>query len=47
MVDNMTLNDHQRVCNSCRIYIVLLFIFYIISLRTSSECTYLYQYFKE
>ena len=44
MIHNVTLNNHQKVCNSCTIYIVLLVIFFIISI--SSTFLYFYWYLK-
>ena len=40
MVFNGTVNDYGEVCNSCTIYIVLLVIFLIISIRISSAFIY-------
>ena len=36
MIHNATLNDHRQVCTSCKIYIMLLVIFFIISISIST-----------
>ena len=40
MIYNATLNDHRKVFNSCKIYIVLLVIFFIASISCSSAFIY-------
>ena len=32
LIYNVTLNDYEKVCNSCTIYIVLLVIFFIMTI---------------
>ena len=39
---NATLNDHEKVCNSCTMNIVVLAIFFIISISVSSAFIYFY-----
>ena len=46
MIYNATLNDHRKVCNSCTIYIVLLVMFFIISISISSAFIYFHRYLK-
>ena len=41
------LNDSEKVCNSCTMYIVLLVIFLIISISIGSAFTYFYWYLKK
>ena len=36
MIYNGTVNDYEKVCNSCEIYTVLLVIFLVISISISS-----------
>ena len=36
MVYNETLNDHENVCNSCTVYIVLLIIAFLIIIGSSA-----------
>ena len=36
MIYNSTLNDYERVCNSCTMYIVLLVIDFLIIIGTTS-----------
>ena len=42
MIYNVTLNNHERVCKSCTIHIVLLIIFFMIIMGTGSVCIFLY-----
>ena len=42
----ITLNDYRKTCNSCTVYIVLLAIFFIISISISSIFIYLHWYLK-
>ena len=35
MIYNSTLNDYKKTCNSCAVHIVLLVIFFIISISIS------------
>ena len=44
MIYNSTLNDYEKICNSCIVYIVLLAIFFIISISISSTFIYLHWY---
>ena len=46
MIDNVTLNDYERVCNGCTIYIVLLIIFFVKRISISSAFIYFYRYLK-
>ena len=41
-----TLNEYGKTCNSCTVYIVLLVIFFIISISISSAFIYFYRYLK-
>ena len=41
---NVTLNDYQRLCNSCTIYIVLLVIAFLIIIGFSSAYFYFHWY---
>ena len=47
MTHNATLNDHRKLCNSFTICILLLIIFFIISLSISSAFIYLNWYLKK
>ena len=47
MIFNETLNDYEKVCNSCTVYIVLLAIFFIISISLSSAFIYFHWYLKQ
>ena len=40
MIYNGTLNDHKKVCNSCKIYIVLFVIAFLIIIGISSTFIY-------
>ena len=40
IIYNGTFNDYENACNSCPIYIVLLVIFFIVSISISSACIY-------
>ena len=42
MIYNTTLNDYRKVCNSCKIYIVLLVVFFIIRISIISVFIYLH-----
>ena len=46
-LDAIPLNVFKKVCNSCTIYIVLLFLFLIISICISSAFIYFHWYLKE
>ena len=46
MIYNDTLNDYEKICNSYTVYIVLLVIFFIISVSISSVFIYFYWYLK-
>ena len=46
MIDNSTLNDYGKVCNSCTMYTVLLVVFFIISISISSAFIYFQWYLK-
>ena len=46
MCYNSTLNDYEKICSSCAIYIVLLIIFFIISITISSALIYFNWYLK-
>ena len=46
MIYNTTLNDYEKVCKSCTIYIVLLIIFFITSINISSVFIYFHWYLK-
>ena len=37
-------NDYENICNSCTVYIVLLAIFFIISISSNSVFIYFYWY---
>ena len=43
---NSTLNHYEKICSSCTIYIVLLIIFFIISITISSALMYFNWYLK-
>ena len=47
MVFNATLNDYGKVCNSCTKYIVLLVVFFIISISISSAFFYFHLHLKK
>ena len=47
IIFNETLNDYEKVCNSCTVYIVLLVIFFIISISLSSAFIYFHWYLKQ
>ena len=40
------LNDYEKICNSCTVYIVLLAIFFIVSISISSAFIYFHWYLK-
>ena len=40
MIYNGALNDYKKICNTCTVYIVLLVIFFIISITISSVFIY-------
>ena len=44
MIYNGSLNDYGKISNSCMVYIVLLVIFFKISVRISSVFIYFYWY---
>ena len=46
MIYNETLNDYEKVCNSCTIYIVLFFIAFLIKIGISSAYFYFRWYLK-
>ena len=46
ILDVNALNDYEKVCNSCKIYIVLFAIFFIISICISSVFMYFHSYLK-
>ena len=43
LIYNATLNDHKKVCNSRTIYIILLVIFFLISI--GSSCVFIYLFY--
>ena len=45
-IDNKTLNDYEGGCNSCTIFLVLISIFLIISIRISSASFCFHSYLK-
>ena len=47
LIYNATLNDHGKVCSSCTIYIVLLVIFFIISIVISCVFVCFHWYIKK
>ena len=47
MIYNSTLNDYEKVCNSCTIYIVLFVIAFLISIAIGSMYFYFNWYLKE
>ena len=47
MICNGTVNDYEKVCNSCSLYIVLFVIFQIISISISSVFIYFHSCLKE
>ena len=46
VVYNGTFNDYGKICNSCTVYIVLLVIFFIMSISISSIFIYFHRYIK-
>ena len=46
MIYNGTLNDYGTICNSCSVYIVLLAIFFLISITISNVFSYFHWYLK-
>ena len=47
MIYNETLNDNGKICNSCKIYIVLLIIAFLIIIGISSGYFYFHWYLKK
>ena len=47
LICNATLNDYRNACNSCTIYIVLLVIFFVISIDISFPFIYFHWYLKK
>ena len=47
MTYNGILNGYGRICNSCTVYIILLFIFFIISISINSAFIYFYWHLKK
>ena len=47
LIYNGILNDYGKVCNSCSVYIVLLVIFFIISISISSIFIYFHWYLRK
>ena len=47
IIHNGTLNDYENVCNSCRIYIVLFVIAFLIIIDISSAFIYFHWYLKK
>ena len=45
-LDTVPLNDYKKICNSCRVYMVLLTIFFMISISISSLFIYFHWYLK-
>ena len=41
------INDYEKICSSCSVYIVLLFIFFILSISISSVFIYFHWYLKK
>ena len=42
------MNDYEKICNSCSVYVVMLVIFFIINISTiSSVFIYFYWYLKK
>ena len=46
MIYNSILNDYEKICSSCTVYIVLFIIFFIISISISGVFIYFYWYLK-
>ena len=46
VISNGSLNDYGKTCNSCAAYIVLLVIFFIISIRIRNVFIYFHWYLK-
>ena len=46
MIHNGTFYDYGKICNSCTVYILLLVVFFIISIRISSVFIYFHWYLK-
>ena len=46
LIYNATLNNYEKVCKSCRIYIVLLVLIFKITISINSICIYFYWYLK-
>ena len=46
MIYNSTLNDYEKICSSCAIYIVLFVLLFIISISISSIFIYFHWYLK-
>ena len=47
ILDGIPLNDYKKVCNSCKIYIVLFAVFFITSICISSVFIYFHCYLKK
>ena len=47
MIHNATVNDYERICNSCTTYIVLLVIAFLITISIISTFFYLRWYLKK
>ena len=45
-LNDIPLNDYRKICNFCTVYIVLLAIFFIISISISSVFIYFHWYLK-
>ena len=45
MIYNKTLNDYEKICSSCTVYIGLFVIFFILSISISSVFIYFFIYF--
>ena len=46
ILNAILLNDYRKICNSCTVYIILLAIFFIISISISSVFIYFHWYLK-
>ena len=47
MIYNSTLNNYEKMCDSCTIYKLLLVIFFIMSISISSQFIYFHRYLKK
>ena len=47
MIYNETLNDYEKICGSCTIYLVLFFIAFLIIIGISSTYFYFHWYLKK